>query len=72
MFASPLPFKIAGANSLSIRAFAPSMKDLTGGIAIISHRNSVRVNIIADIARCKDPKQFIQIFENTLDSILAL
>jgi WS/DGAT C-terminal domain len=70
VFAASAPLKIAGYASQKISTLTPFMKDVTGGMAVVSHQDKLWVSFSADIGRCKDTAQIIQIYEKTMEEVL--
>ena len=66
-----MPYVIAGAESLKVSTFIPNLAEITGGFAVVSHRDIVWASFTADVQRCDDAKMIIKIFEQTMDSILG-
>lgn len=66
-----IPYKVAGACSIKATTFVPNLADIPGGFAAVSHMEALWVSFSADTNRCKDAKEIVQIFEQTLDAILA-
>lgn len=61
------PYCLAGAKSLKCSTFMPQLADITGGFAIVSHRDVLWASFSADRYRCDDAKEIIRIFEETMD-----
>ena len=45
---------ICGSNSIKMTSYNPLVDDITGGFAIISHRDILLASFISDVGRCDD------------------
>lgn len=54
-----MPYVIAGAESLKVSTFIPNLAEITGGFAVVSHRDIVWASFTADVQRCDDAKMII-------------
>ncbi len=70
VFAGQTPFSLAGAKSHKICGLCPFMKNVTGGFAIVSHRETLSVSFSADVAKCSDTKEIVRIFEENMEKII--
>ena len=70
VYGPPMPVNITGAKSKKVFALLPTMAQISGGFALVSHCEIAKFSFIADSARCKDAKRIIELFENNMDSVL--
>ncbi len=70
VFGPPFPVTLCGSRSCKVYALLPSMADVSGGFAVVSHYDTVKVSFVGDSGRCADAARIIELFENTLDQIL--
>jgi len=66
----PVAVSLTGAKSKRVYALLPTMAEISGGFALVSHSDIAKISFIADTTRCKNPKRIIEIFEANLDSLL--
>lgn len=66
----PVAYHIGGKESIKVTTFMPNLGDIAGGFAIVSHQDIIWVSFTSDTNRCRDAKEIIQIFEETMDQIL--
>lgn len=52
VFGPPAPVQLAGAMSKRVYALLPSMAEISGGFALVSHGDIAKVSFIADTNRC--------------------
>ena len=57
-------------KSRSVRAMIPSTANMTGGFAVVSHCDTVKVSFIGDEGKCKESEEIIITFEEICDEIL--
>ena len=65
------PYSIAGYKSRKISCLTNAGVDITGGFGVISHCDTLWTSFTTDTNMCKDSKQIIKLFEESLDAILA-
>jgi len=54
VFGPPFPVTLCGSRSCKVYALLPSMADISGGFAVVSHHDTVKVSFVADSGRCDD------------------
>ncbi len=54
VFGPPFPVTLCGSHSCKVYALLPSMADVSGGFAVVSHHDTVKVSFVADSGRCED------------------
>jgi WS/DGAT C-terminal domain len=67
VFGPPFPVSLGGSRSCKVLAYLPSMADISGGFALISHCDSVKISFVADEQRCQDAEKIIKMLEKNLD-----
>lgn len=67
VFGPPHPVKLCGSKSLRVYALLPSMAEISGGFALVSHCEVAKVSFIADTKRCSDASRVIELFERNIE-----
>ena len=70
VFGPPFPVTLCGSRSCKVYALLPSMADVSGGFAVVSHYDTVKVSFVADASRTTDAALIIRRFEETMDEII--
>ncbi len=70
VFGPPVAVYMTGALSTRVLALLPSMAETSGGFCLVSHEDIAKISFISDTSRCEDSRRMIELFEETMDSIL--
>ncbi len=70
VFGPPTSVSLSGSKSKRVFALLPSMAEISGGFALVSHGDIAKVSFIADTSRCTNPSRVIEIFEANMDAIV--
>jgi hypothetical protein len=70
VFGPPTSVSLSGSKSKHVYALLPSMAEISGGFALVSHGDIAKMSFIADTSRCTNSSRVIEIFEANMDAIL--
>ena len=67
------PVVINGKKSLKMQVVLPGLADISGGFALVSHQDNMKISFMVDDSKCtyEQAKRVLEVFEKTFDAFLA-